>query len=797
MSLLNPLLIHASTWLSIMVMCIAPSILLAQQGIIKGRLYNEINNAPLAFGSIRLQNTNLGAFTDSAGKFEIRNIPPGLYNVEARYTGYKVAIQYEIQVTNSKPYVLEIGLQEEPLSGDSVVIVASPFKEIEESPLSLRTIGTSEIKRNPGGNRDISRVIQSLPGVASTPSFRNDILIRGGAPNENRFYIDGIETPNINHFATQGAAGGPVGLINVDFIGEVDFYSGAFPANRGNALSSVFEFAQRPARDDRLGFTATVGASDLALTVEGPSGPNSSFLFSARRSYLQLLFRIFGLPFLPIYNDYQYKHKFNFGDRHQLTIVSLGAIDEFELNTEADSTPDQKYILNNIPVQTQWNYTIGANYKYFGDNGFWQVVLSRNMINYRAYKFLDNIETNQLLSDYTSQEIENKLRIERTTRLGNWKWNYGVNYEYAKFSIDDFRTLPFSTIDYESEFNIQKYGAFAQLSKKLFSDRLILSLGARMDGNNFSEAMSNPLEQFSPRFSASFALAPRLTANFNSGIFYQLPPYTVLGFRDPITEELANTEVTYIRNQQLVAGFAYTTEQNARFSVEAYYKDYDNYPFLLNDSISLANLGGDFGAIGNEAVSSTNEGRAYGLEVLVQQRLYKGFYGILAYTLGWSEFQDKDGSYVPSAWDNRHIIAITAGKKFKGNWEIGAKWRFNSGAPFTPANVDSSLLISVWNTRFREVPDYNRLNSQRIAPYSQLDIRIDKKWFFNRWSLNFYIDVQNVYNAQIPGPDILAVVLDENDNPVVDPNDERRYQANFLTNNFGLLQPTIGLVVTY
>lgn len=795
---LKPLpLYHKLKWMFATFICYLPLLVTAQQGIIKGRLYNEINNEPLEYGTIRLQDTNFGAFTDSSGSFEIRNIPPGLYNVEARYTGFKQQVVYEIQVTNSKPYVLEIGLQEEPLSSDSVIIVASPFKEVEEAPLSLRTIGTSEIKRNPGGNRDISRVIQSLPGVASTPSFRNDILIRGGAPNENRFYIDGIETPNINHFATQGASGGPVGLINVDFIGEVDFYSGAFPANRGNALSSVFEFAQRPARDDRLGFTATLGASDLALTMEGPTGKNASFLFSARRSYLQFLFRVIGLPFLPIYNDYQYKHKINIGERHQITVVSLGAIDEFELNTEADSTPDQQFILSNIPVQTQWNYTIGANYKYFGDNGFWQVVLSRNMINFRAFKFVDNIETNQKISDYTSREIENKLRIERTTRIGTWKWNYGANYEFAKFEVDDFRLTPIATIDYESAFNIQKYGAFAQISKRLLKDRLILSLGARMDGNSFNESMQNPFNQFSPRFSASFGLTPQLTANFNTGIFYQLPPYTVLGYRDPQTSELANTDVTYIRNQQLVAGFAYTIEQNARFSVEAFYKDYDNYPFLLSDSISLANLGGDFGAIGNEAVSSTNEGRAYGLEFLAQQRLFRGFYGILAYTLSWSEFQDNNGNFIPSSWDNRHNIAITAGKKFKGNWEIGAKWRFNSGSPYTPADVQTSLLKSVWDTRFRELPDYEQLNTQRIAAFSQLDMRIDKKWFFSRWSLNLYIDVQNVYNSKIPGPPTLTTVLDENDNPITDPNDDLRYLGTTLENNLGLLQPTIGIVVTY
>ncbi|MEM7654670.1 MAG: TonB-dependent receptor [Bacteroidota bacterium] len=771
--------------------------LFAQNGVIKGRMYDELTNMPLEYGTILIQGTSRGAFTDTSGNFEFQRVEPGLYNLEARFSGYKSKTLYEVQVSNSKPVILEIALEQDENTTDSVNIVASPFKEVEEAPLSLRTIGTSEIKRNPGGNRDISKVIQSLPGVASTVSFRNDILIRGGGPNENRFYIDGIETPNINHFATQGAAGGPVGLINVDFIGEVDFFSGAFPANRGNALSSVFEFQQRPARDDRIGFTATLGASDLAMTVEGPSGENSSFLFSVRRSYLQLLFRVLALPFLPNYNDYQYKHKFRLGQRHELNIVSLGALDEFRLNMEADSTPFQKYTLNNLPVQTQWNYTIGASYKYFGDQGFWNVVASRNMINFNAEKFTNNDEALPVLLDYTSQEIENKLRVEYTGRFNGFKLNYGANYEYAKYFTDTYNVLRFGVIDFESQLTLSKYGGFAQLSKKFVNDRVILSGGIRADANTFSEKMQNPLDQLSPRLSASFLITPELAVNFNTGIFYQLPPYTVLGYRDQEGGPLVNQDLTYIRNRQLVGGIAYTTKTNSKISIEAYYKNYDQYPFLLRDSISLANVGADFGVVGNEPAVSTSEGRTYGMEVLLQQRLFRGFYGIVAYTLGWSEFQDKFGNYVPSSWDSRHIIALTMGKKFKGDWEVGAKWRFTSGQPFTPANVELSSLRAVWDVRGAEVPDFNQLNSQRLGNYHQLDIRVDKKWFFEKWSLNLFFDLQNAYFYSIPGPDILDVVKADDDTPVVDPNDPSRYQTTFLQNDLGIFQPTLGIVVTY
>jgi len=215
---------------------------------------------------------------------------------------------------------------------EDVVVRASPFRKKLESPLSVRIVGIQEIEKNPGGNRDISRVIQSFPGVGSTPAFRNDVIVRGGGPNENRFYLDEIEIPYLNHFSTQGASGGPVGIINVDFIREFEFYSGAFPASKGNAMSSVLSFRQIDGNDEKFRFRATVGASDLGLTADGPTGNNSTLIMSLRRSYLQFLFSALDLPFLPTYNDFQFKHKTRIEDKGELTVIGIGALDDFELN---------------------------------------------------------------------------------------------------------------------------------------------------------------------------------------------------------------------------------------------------------------------------------------------------------------------------------------------------------------------------------------------------------------------------------------------------------------------------------
>ena len=793
----------------IVLLLLISSSVLAQEGIIRGKITQLNNNDPIPFATVIIQGTSQGTSSDIDGNYELSGLAPGLYNIEASFIGFKAQRIFEIEVSNSRVATVNIQLEEDAVELEAAEVVTSSFANRDEAPLSVRKIGINEVKRNPGGNRDISRAIRSLPGVASIPSFRNDIIIRGGAANENRFFIDGIEIPNINHFATQGASGGPVGLINVDFIQDVEFYSGAFPASRGNALSSVFDFGFKEGRTDRWSGNMVVGTSDIGLTLEGPTGDKSSIIMSARRSYLQLLFEAIGLPFLPTYNDFQFKWTAKPNDKNRITVLGLGAIDQFSLNTELGQDPTEedyesnRYLLDVLSVDTQWNYTIGVKWDRFDDKGRWTYVASRNMLNNRSFKHQDNDESLPLVRDYVSQEIENKFRLERRLFLENsLKVTYGVNYEYAKFNNrSDFTEFSFvegqlNTQNFYSEFDLHKFGAFFQSSKRFFAERLILSLGARLDANEYSSEMLNPLNQFSPRFSASYALTPRLSANFNTGIYYQLPAYTIMGYSENGRLVNRDNNLQYIRNKQLVAGLQYDyPERNTIITVEGFFKDYDQYPFSVDKGISLANLGADFGVIGNEEVRSISEGRSYGAELLVQQKLYKGWFGILAYTFVRSEFEDASGELRPSSWDSQHIVSLTGGKKLKRNWEVGFRFQLSGGLPFTPYDVASSLRTEVWDATRSGLIDYSRLNEERIDAFHQLDIRVDKKWFFDKWNLNVFLDIQNVYNQVTPLQPILTVQTDENGMPIQDPNTPGSYAGQFLDASNGNVLPAIGIIL--
>jgi hypothetical protein len=782
-----------------------------EQGVIHGKVFDKKNNEPIPFANIVVWNTNIGGTSDQDGNYKISGIKPGYVELRVSSVGYKTYISESILITVAHPANLDILLEETSVQIDEVVVKASPFRRSQESPVSLRRINIDEIEKNPGGNRDISKIIQSLPGVASTPVERNDVIVRGGGASENRFYLDGVEIPNINHFATQGASGGPVGIINVDFIREVNFYSGAFPASKGNALSSILDFKQTEGNSEGLKVKSALGASDLALTLDGPFNKNTNFIFSVRRSYLQYLFSALGLPFLPTYNDFQFKIHSNLDSKNELTLIGLGAIDQSTLNTGLkNQTEYQRYILSYLPVNSQWTYTLGVVYKHFRTNGNDTWVVSRNMLNNRVYKYQDNITTNPKLLDYTSQESENKLRYERDlTTKSQININLGAGLEYAHYTNDTYKSLfsngALSPLAYNTILNMFEWNTFGQMSKSFFKQTLTLSLGVRADANNYSNQMSNLLKQVSPRFSLSYEFVSNFFFNFNTGIYYQQPPYTTLGFGNSLGQ-LVNKQnnLTYIQSNHYVAGFDWLPNQTSKITLEGFYKTYSKYPFSVKDSISLASKGADFETFGDEAVRSIGKGRAYGVEFLYRNKDLWGFNVITAYTLVWSQTNKTDAnlkninSYIPTAWDNRNLFTLTATRVVGKSWNLGFKWRYVGGAPYTPYDLSKSSLIAAWNVQPSGYLDYSKYNSQRLKPYHQLDVRIDKMYYQKNWTLNFYVDVQNLYNFKADQPNLITIATDQNHNPIVDPLDPNRYVLKKLDGQGSTsILPTVGIIVEF
>lgn len=776
----------------------------SQTGSITGRVYNAENNDPLPFVNLIIDGTTIGSTTDLDGRFVFKGLKPGYVKLVATCIGFEKVVTPEFLVSNSKPFNIDIPMNETAINLGAIEVKAAAFERKEESPLSMRTLGIQEIEKSPGGNRDISKVLQSFPGVASTPAFRNDVIVRGGGSSENRFFLDDVEIPNLNHFATQGASGGPAGMINTDFLREVEFYSGAFTANRGNALSSIVDMKLIDGNRERINTKVTLGASDYGLSMEGPMGKSTTFLVSARRSYLGFLFSLLELPFLPTYNDFQVKARISLSPKDQLTVIGIGAIDNNRLNTAANKTDEQKYILSYIPVTDQWNYAVGVVYKHFRAHSYDTWVISRNMLNNRSYKYQNNDASvkENLLQDYNSDEIENKLRYENTIRKAGIKLNYGAGVEYARYTNSTFQKIfsgdSSTLLDYHTSMDLYKWNVFVQASRGFFGDRLNLSMGARADANSYNPEMSNMIEQLSPRISASYSFRKGWSVNGNVGRYTQQPPYTSLGYRNSEGQLINKINgIRYITADHGVLGISYTNENTFQISLEGFYKSYRHYPFSVADSISLASKGADFTTFGDEEVTPDSRGRAYGAEWLVRLKNLKGFSGLLSYTYVRSAFTGKTADYVPSAWDNRNLVNLILTKNFKHYWSIGIKWKYLGGGPYTPYDLQLSSLKQAWDLRGRAYLNYDLFNTARLAPYHQLDLRVDKDFYFRRWSLNFYVDIQNLYNSKAKGPDNYILATDAQGVPLTDPADPARYVLKAIPNETGSILPTLGISIQF
>ena len=775
----------------------------AQQATLKGRVFDAINNEPLPFVNVIVTGTTIGTTTDIDGNFQFTGLKPGFVRVQASFIGYHSVLSSEIEISNAKVAFVEIRMEKRDTEIEEVIVNASPFRKTEESPVSLKTIGIAEIEKSPGANRDISKVIQSFAGVLSSPSFRNDIIIRGGGPSESRFYLDGVEVPNINHFATQGASGGAVGILNADLIREVNYYSGAFPSNRGNALSGVFEFAQVDGNADKLRFRGSLGAAEVSATFDGPLSEKTSFIVSARRSYLKLLFTALKLPFLPTFNDMQFKIKTRFDAKNELTFIGLGALDQNEVNLDIKNPDEQQtYILGQLPENNQWSYTLGAVYKHFRENSYQTLVISRSQLSNTATKYFENdesSESNKIL-DYTSQEVENKIRFENNMRMDGFKANIGANIDFAQYSNTTLQKRFYDgnilNVNYDTQLNLVKYGLFGQISHEFMAERLTLSAGFRMDANNYSSGMNNPLKQFSPRISASYLLAEKWSLNLNTGRYFQLPAYTTLGYKQNNQFVNKTNQLKYISVDHFIGGLEFKPATAVQFSVEGFFKNYRDYPFSVNDQISLANKGADYGVIGDEEVTSTSKGRAYGGEFQARISSAKGYNLNLSYTLVRSEFQDGNNQYIVSAWDSKHILSMTGSVALKNGWQVGSRFRFVGGLPYTPYDLNRSSLISAWNLTGGPYFDNSKLNSNRFGVFHQLDVRVDKAYYLKKMTLKVYLDIQNLYNFQAQSTYIVLRETDASGNFLTADNGTR-YVLRSVKNPSGTVLPTIGIQVEF
>ena len=766
---------------------------------IRGRVISATSRQGIPYAAVVVEGDYLkGAATDTLGYFTIEDVAGRVVRFEASSIGYTTVVTPEYLISPTTPFV-EIELEESATTIDAVAVAPSPYTREIESPVSMRAIGIGELERSPGANRDVARIVRTLPGVAFSPiGYRNDLIVRGGGPSENTFYIDGIEIPNINHFATQGASGGPVSILNADLIRQVKFYTGAFPVDKGNALSSVMDITLRDGNPDRQRFKATLGASEVAFSGSGHFDKRATYIFSVRQSYLQLLFKLLGLPFLPNYIDAQAKVRIRPSERYEITILGLMGVDNMRLNLD-EKGEENEYILSYIPKIEQETFTLGATLKHFGGKHIQTLSVGYSFLANRNKKYIDNDESSEenLRLRLRSTEGKATVRFEDRSLLGQWRLREGAELSLRHFFTTTKQLLPSgerSYFNYDTRLVFAGYALFFSADYRSVNERLTASMGVRMDGVSYSSKMAQPWRQLSPRASISYLLGKGFYLSGSTGVYYELPPLTALGFR--VDDRLVNRALEYMRVFSSAVGTEYRLRDRLAVSLEGFYKLYSQVPLSVADGVPLTCKGNDYGVTGNEKLVSTAQGRAYGAELSARWQIPNKVNVVGAFTLYWSEYRaTRHASYIPSAWDNRWVANVSGTYDLPRRWSIGAKLSAIGGAPYTPYDEEQTSLKTYWDATGRAALDYSRYNEERLKPFVQLDIRVDKVWAFRKWSLGIYLDLENITFSAITLPDaLLSTGIIENSSA---PIEEQRYRLKRIKQRNGTLVPTFGITAEF
>ena len=739
----------------------------AQDSNIKiyGKVIDKLTRQPLPGANILVINTNYGASADVNGKYEIDKLPPGEYQLRASIIGYRSITKTDVMVMSGFSSEIIFELEEEAIELENIVVRSDYFERSRLDITSTRGFSNEEIRRSAGGFEDVIRALSVLPGVAQADAGRNDLIVRGGAPSENLYLVDGYKVQNINHFGSQVAAGGPLSYINLDFVSSSSFSTGGFSVINGDKLSSTLSVDLRTGRKDRLGGKATISASQFGLNVEGPISNSSQFIFSARRSYLDFIFKAADFSFVPEYWDILGKVDFEIDESNSLSLLVITAIDNINYFND---TEDQRYDNSRIIGSEQLQYLAGLKYRHLIDNGFINLSLTRNYVDY------DTQQRDSLLVPLfinKSNEIENTLNAELTYKLsskaditlgGDAKL---IDFE-AKILLPKYTTtfgdsLPTTALDTTSTYY---KGAVYLNYNSVFFDKLVANLGVRGD---YFNALDDKF-YFSPRLSLSYLLTDITRINFSTGIYYQSPAYLwIMG--DEINTQLKNMHVN-----QFIIGFDHYLDSDALIKVEGFYKDYYDYAVsLIRTYLTMANTGAGFGdenyeSFGLEPLTANGTGNAKGIEVSLQKKLSDTpYFGIASLTYSVADYTALDNVERTGTYDQTWIVSLSGGYKISTEWEASFKFRYSTGRPYTPYNSDGT----------QNVVDYNSL---RFPANHSLDIRVDKFWFFSGWSLITYIDIQNIYNRK----NITGVRWDE------------RTQSPEFNEAIGIL-PTIGISAVF
>ncbi|MCK9410313.1 MAG: TonB-dependent receptor [Bacteroidetes bacterium] len=730
-------------------------------GTIEGIALDQATRSPLTGANIIIVNTQFGAITDAEGKFIIKNIPVGNYSVQFRMLGYSIITKTDIIVRSQRLTNLSGDLPEQTIESEQVVVTAGYFRQSDVQPLSITALSAEEIRRAPGSGGDISRVIMGLPSLAKVNDQSNSLIVRGGSPLENAFYLDGIEIPNINHFPTQGATGGPIGMVNVDLIDEVNFYTGGFSAAYGDKMSSILDLKLREGNRNNFDGQLDFNIAGIGGVVEGPLGEHGSYVLSLRRSYLEYAIKLFdvGTSVVPWYGDLQGKIVYDLSPEHQLSLITLHSDDHNNPTRPVAEENDMLYYGN----QNIYQNAGGIVWRALWNSGFYSVTTAGYQATTANEDFYETNTGAPLLQNRSSEgsialRNSNHLRISELHAM-----EFGVDIKQLFVSYNNMfgaysnalgDTTASATVI--KKIDETKLGAFFTYINRPFSG-LTAVIGARTDYFSYNNRMT-----LSPRTSLAYQLNELTSFKLASGMYYQNMPVALL------SQSASNSMLRDPYAVHYIFGIDRLLNEDTKLSVEVYQKEY--YDFLVDPSDPALFLVDEIfyrnGLYFNHALFTNNgSARSRGIELTLQKKLAQDFYGIASATLFRTEYKGADNVWRNRIFDNRLIVSVEGGYKPNAEWEFSARWIYAGGTPYTPFDLPQSA------QRKRGVFDRTKINAARYPAYHSMNVRVDKRFHFTHSNLILYLSAWNVYNRK----NVAAYFWNEKEN-----KEDTIYQWNLL-----------------
>lgn len=681
-------------------------------GEIKGRILDHETQKPLAGVLVSIAGADREVRSDPNGAYALSEVPVGYYVLSFELEGYYPDTRTDVIVRSGRITFLNVSLLAVRPIHEEVSVTADYFPTAPDKPVSQMQFNTEELRRDPGSGGDVSRALYAVPGIVKADEEANDLIVRGGSPMENGFYIDNIFMPNINHFPQQGASGGNISMLNMDFIESLEISTGGFDASYGNRLSSIIDIRYREGNRERFNGQLNLSVIGYGAQFEGPlDGGKGAWMFSANRSYLDLISKVLDSDNPSDFYDVQGKVTYDINPSNRLSILTIGGSSRTEYDPEGREKFDYA--------------TAGLTWRHlWGGKGYSDTSLSYSFINGKESEFWEWEGGLHEQYDYGNKWLTfrniNHLSLSSSHRL-----TFGAEAQAARFrNWDDY--------DYV-ERRLSGTSAAAFLTYVVYPfHNFSLSSGLRLDYLPFSERF-----HLSPRFFFNWVLTQRVSIHGAFGLFYQQVPLFL------IQQNPANAGLRDPKARHLILGLKYLLSPDTQLTLEGYDKAYSDFPmapgypyyFVADDVNGDSDRFWNFGYL-------INKGKAYarGMEVTLQKKLSQKLYGLVNFTYYRARYRDLMGVWRNRLFDNRFIFCLSGGYKPSRNWEFSARWIVCGNRAFTPVDEEKSIEYGgAW-------VNFDDIMAGHLSDYQNLSLRVDRRFQFRKSNLVVFSGAWNVFD---------------------------------------------------